>query len=76
MQFVVIKDIKTGGGAGGAFQIARLSIEAPIEQPEGQQVDITELVDQGILFQSEDQLKTYISDVFNIPVANVDLSGN
>jgi len=74
MKFVVIKDYKTGAAPpDGPFQIAKLSIEAPIEQPEGNRVDISALIDTDILFQSEDELKNYISGVFDIPVANVDL---
>ena len=74
MQFIAVKGFETGSpDAGGTFQIAKLSIEAPIEQPEGNQVDISALVDQGILFQSDDELKAYIASTFNIPVANVEL---
>ena len=74
MQFIAVKGFKTGSpDAGGTFQIAKLSIEAPIEQPEGNQVDISALVDQGIVFQSDDELKAFIASTFNIPVANVEL---
>jgi hypothetical protein len=74
MQFIAIRDYKSGDAdAGGTFQLAKLSIEAPIEQPEGNQVDISALVMVGALFQSDDDLKNYIASTFNIPVANVEL---
>jgi hypothetical protein len=69
----LVKGFKTGSpDTGGTFQIAKLSIEAPIEQPEGNQVDISAQVDQGILF-SRMTLKAYIASTFNTPVANVEL---
>ena len=71
MHFVVDKDTESGEryGAGGAFQIACLSIE----DPDRNSVDITKLVDQGKQFLSNDELKEYISGRFNVPLANIDL---
>jgi hypothetical protein len=71
MHFVVDKDTESGERyvAGGAFQIACLSIE----DPDRNSVDITKLVDQRRHFHSNEDLKEYISGRFNIPLANIDL---
>jgi hypothetical protein len=75
MRFIAIRDFKTGSD--GPFQLTKLSIEAPIEQPEGNQVDISGLGEValgiGSLFQSDDELKNFIAATLDIPVANVEL---
>ena len=72
MHFIVHKDFRTGerAGAGGTFQIACLFIE----DPDGNSVDISTLVDQGRHFQSDEELQQYISDRLGIFAANIDLT--
>ena len=72
MHLIVHKDSETGerAGAGETFQIASLSIE----DPDGNSVDVLRLVDQEKHFHSNEELQRYISDRFDIPVANIDLT--
>ena len=72
MNFVVEKDVEAGErvGAGETFQIIKISIE----DPNGNSVEITPIVNQSKHFQSDDDLKQYLSDWFDIPVKNVRLT--
>ncbi len=65
--FSVGRDFETSerAGAGGMFQINLLLDE--------NEDDITNSVDVGIHFHSDDDLKAYLSKTFNIPIADIDL---
>jgi hypothetical protein len=68
LHFIVHKDFRTNerAAAGAGFQIA--------EDPDGNSVDISTLVDQERHFQSDEELLQYISDRLGIFAANIDLT--
>jgi hypothetical protein len=72
LHFIVHKDFRTNErtAAGAGFQIACLFIE----DPDGNSVDISTLVDQERHFQSDEELLQYISDRLGIFAANIDLT--
>jgi hypothetical protein len=71
MQFVVEKDFETGtrAGADGRFQITSISIE----DADGGSVDISRRIEQGKCFNSDEDLKTYISGRFHIPLQYINI---
>lgn len=67
MYLKVYKDYETSehAGAGGMFQI--MSIEDSDEN------ELTDKVDVGIHFHSDEDLKKYLSRIFDISVDDIDL---
>jgi type I restriction enzyme S subunit len=65
--FQVGKDYETSerAGAGGMFQVDTL-----IDENDD---DVTNRIDVGMHFSDEEQLKEYLSQIFGIPVADIDL---
>ena len=66
--FTVGKDYETPNRAGagdGAFQVDEL------RDDNGN--DVTGSIDQGIIFQSDDELRDYLSRTFGIPAADIDI---
>jgi type I restriction enzyme S subunit len=61
------KDYETSerAGAGGMFQVDTL-----IDENDD---DVTNRIDVGMHFSDEEQLKEYLSQIFGIPVADIDL---
>jgi len=67
-----VKDTETGehAGAGGTFQVAELMIE----NTKGDSVVISELINQGTHFHSDDELRTYLADTMGTPAEHIHLS--
>ncbi len=64
--FAVMKDIDTSerAGAGGAFQIITLERDGE---------DVTDRINQGIHFASDDALKEYLAGVFRISEDEIEI---
>lgn len=55
----------TERAAAGGFQIDTLI--------DNQGNDVTNQIDVGVIFQNDNELKDYLSNIFGIPVADIDI---
>ena len=73
MNFQISKDyeIPERAGAAGMFQIAGLTIE----DENAETTDVTNKVDQGMLFNQEfpEELDSYLSKTFNVPIEKIEI---